>query len=85
MAGRVEALPLLVQPRRVELRVQNPFLVVERAREVFDRAAATANDVGLFSEEYDAKRDELLGNFPQALTHLSHIAAAVALSRPAQR
>ena len=57
----------------------------DEAREVFDRAAATANDVGLFSEEYDAKRDELLGNFPQALTHLSHIAAAVALSRPAQR
>ena len=51
----------------------------EEAEEVFDRAAETANDVGLFGEEYDPKGDEILGNFPQGLTHLSHIAAAVAL------
>jgi GH15 family glucan-1,4-alpha-glucosidase len=52
---------------------------VEEARDVFDRALATANDLGLFSEEYDTRADELVGNFPQALTHLSHIAAACAL------
>lgn len=33
----------------------------------------------LFAEEYDARRARMLGNFPQGLTHLSHIAAAVAL------
>ena len=53
---------------------------VEEARKVFDRASSTGNDLGLFSEEYDTKSGEMLGNFPQGLTHLSHIAAAVALS-----
>jgi pentatricopeptide repeat protein len=52
----------------------------DEAREVFDRAVSTGNDLGLFSEEYDVQRREMLGNFPQALTHLSHIAAAVALT-----
>lgn len=49
------------------------------ARDVFGRAVATANDLGLFSEEFDPSSRILLGNFPQGLTHLSHIAAAVAL------
>jgi GH15 family glucan-1,4-alpha-glucosidase len=52
----------------------------EDARAVFDRTLATANDLGLFSEEYDTKANESLGNFPQGLTHLSHISAAVALA-----
>jgi GH15 family glucan-1,4-alpha-glucosidase len=50
------------------------------AREVFDRAAATANDLGLFAEEYDPDAGRMLGNFPQTLTHLSHIEAALALA-----
>jgi GH15 family glucan-1,4-alpha-glucosidase len=53
----------------------------EEARAVFDRAASAANDLGLFSEEYDLKRQRALGNFPQTLTHLSHIAAGAALAR----
>ncbi len=51
----------------------------EEAQDVFDRTMATANDLGLFSEEFDTLTGEMLGNFPQALTHLSHISAALAL------
>jgi len=54
---------------------------LEEAHVVFDRAVATGNGLGLFSEEYDPKAQEMLGNFPQALTHLSHIEAALALER----
>ena len=54
---------------------------LDEAQEVFDRAVATANGLGLFSEEYDPKAKEMLGNFPQALTHLSHVEASLALQR----
>jgi GH15 family glucan-1,4-alpha-glucosidase len=49
------------------------------AREAYDAAMATANDLGLFSEEFDTRSGEMMGNFPQALTHLSHVAAHMAL------
>ena len=53
---------------------------LEDARAVFDQAVGRANDVGLFSEELDAGSGQLLGNFPQGLTHLAHIDAAVCLA-----
>jgi pentatricopeptide repeat protein len=55
---------------------------VQEARELFDRVSSCGSDLGLFPEEYDPRRGEPLGNYPQGLSHLSHIAAAVALARP---
>ena len=49
------------------------------ARKVFDNACACANDLGLFAEEYSPRSHQMLGNFPQGLTHLAHISAALAL------
>jgi GH15 family glucan-1,4-alpha-glucosidase len=54
-----------------------------QAREVFDRAMGAASPLGLFSEQVDPGSGELLGNYPQTLTHLSHVAAAVALGEAA--
>jgi GH15 family glucan-1,4-alpha-glucosidase len=52
----------------------------EMAWEYYDRALACANDLGLFSEEYDVEGKQMLGNFPQGLTHVSQIMARLALS-----
>jgi GH15 family glucan-1,4-alpha-glucosidase len=43
-------------------------------------ANAAANDLGLFSEEYDAGSGTALGNFPLALSHMAHIAAELAMA-----
>ena len=53
---------------------------VDRAREVFNRAARYLNDVGLLSEEIDTTTGELLGNFPQAFSHIGLINAAWAIA-----
>ena len=53
---------------------------LDEARTVFDKTLAACNDLGLFSEEYDPEQRQMLGNFPQGLTHLSLIAATVAMS-----
>jgi GH15 family glucan-1,4-alpha-glucosidase len=53
---------------------------VREARAVFDRAMGAASPLGLFSEQVDPGSGEPLGNYPQTLTHLSHVAAAIALA-----
>ncbi len=53
---------------------------VTEARSLFERLIALRNDLGIFSEEYDQEHARLIGNVPQAFTHLTLIAAAVALS-----
>jgi GH15 family glucan-1,4-alpha-glucosidase len=49
---------------------------VERAERLFDQLTGYANDVGLLAEEIDTAHDELLGNFPQAFSHIGLITAA---------
>jgi GH15 family glucan-1,4-alpha-glucosidase len=56
----------------------------QRAREVFERVIAYVNDVGLMAEEVD-DNGELLGNFPQALSHIGLINAAWAISEAERR
>jgi GH15 family glucan-1,4-alpha-glucosidase len=53
---------------------------VDRARSVFERAIAFVNDVGLLAEEVDPGTGELLGNFPQAFSHIGLVNAAWAIS-----
>jgi GH15 family glucan-1,4-alpha-glucosidase len=56
----------------------------KEAHEAFERACGCANDLGLFAEEYQPKLGEMLGNFPQGLTHLAHVSAAMALESTAE-
>ena len=53
----------------------------ERAREIFERLLGCANDVGLLSEEIAPSTGDLLGNFPQAFTHVGLVNAAWAISQ----
>ena len=48
----------------------------QEARKLFERLTGLCNDVGLLSEEYDVDRKRLVGNFPQAFSHISLINAA---------
>jgi alpha,alpha-trehalase len=54
---------------------------VDRPRAVFERAAAYVNDVGLLAEEIDPDTGELLGNFPQAFSHIGLVNAAWAIAQ----
>ncbi len=58
---------------------------LDRARAVFQRVADHANDVGLLAEEIDPRDGSLLGNFPQAFSHVGLITAAWAIHEATQR
>jgi GH15 family glucan-1,4-alpha-glucosidase len=55
----------------------------EEGQALFERLLALSNDVGLFAEEYDPRAKRMLGNFPQALTHMALVNTARLLSMPA--
>jgi GH15 family glucan-1,4-alpha-glucosidase len=55
------------------------------AEALFKRLLALSNDVGLLAEEYDPRSKRMLGNFPQALTHMALINTARLLSMPEQQ
>jgi GH15 family glucan-1,4-alpha-glucosidase len=52
----------------------------DEAKQMFVRLLALRNDVGLLSEEYDPVAKRMLGNFPQALSHIALVHAAFAIS-----
>jgi GH15 family glucan-1,4-alpha-glucosidase len=52
----------------------------DEARELYDHLLTLANDVGLFAEEYDLKTHRMVGNFPQAFTHVSMVNSAFFLN-----
>jgi GH15 family glucan-1,4-alpha-glucosidase len=54
---------------------------VDRAREVFERAAGYVSDLGLLAEEVDPATGELLGNVPQAFSHIGLVNAAWAIDQ----
>ena len=53
----------------------------DRARQIFERAVEYSNDLGLFSEEVHPETGELLGNFPQAFSHIGLVTAAWAIQQ----
>jgi GH15 family glucan-1,4-alpha-glucosidase len=57
----------------------------EEAVELFERLLSLRNDLGLLSEEYDPERKRLVGNFPQALTHIALVETAFTLQRNEER
>jgi len=57
---------------------------LEKARKTFETAVSFCNDVGLLAEEVDSRTGELLGNFPQAFSHIGLVNAAYAISEAEQ-
>jgi GH15 family glucan-1,4-alpha-glucosidase len=58
---------------------------LDDAHALFDRLVGLRNDVGLLSEEYDPVRERMVGNFPQAFSHLALVQAAFRLAAAEKR
>jgi len=58
---------------------------VEAATATFERALAAINEVGLLAEEVDPRNGEMIGNFPQAFSHIGLVNAAWAITQAQQR
>ena len=56
----------------------------DEAKALFERLLGLRNDLGLLSEEYDAPAGRLVGNFPQAFSHIALVNTAHNLSHNAQ-
>jgi GH15 family glucan-1,4-alpha-glucosidase len=54
---------------------------LDEAVELYERLLSLRNDLGLLSEEYDPETQRLVGNFPQAFTHLTLVETAFSLRR----
>src|ERR1700730_473645 len=60
------------------------YMLQDRAADavrLFKRLVGLANDVGLLSEEYDPRTERLVGNFPQAFSHVALVNSAYNLTR----
>ena len=58
---------------------------VEAATATFERAVAAINDIGLLAEEVDPRNAEMIGNYPQAFSHVGLVNAAWAITEARQR
>ena len=70
-----------VELKQKEAGIRQAASEIELARATFEQAIAYANDVGLLAEEVDPATGELLGNFPQAFSHIGLVNAAWAISQ----
>lgn len=63
------------------VRIYNLMGKKEEAKKLYTHLLSLRNDVGLLSEEYSLEQKCLVGNFPQALSHISHISAAMSFDQ----
>ncbi|MFA7614249.1 MAG: glycoside hydrolase family 15 protein, partial [Candidatus Caldatribacteriota bacterium] len=54
----------------------------DEAMELYNYLQSLRNDVGLFAEEYSTIHKRMVGNFPQGLSHIAHINAAMGYKLP---
>ncbi|MFD0775133.1 glycoside hydrolase family 15 protein [Streptomonospora algeriensis] len=54
---------------------------IDEGRKLFERLLGVCNDVGLLSEEYDPRAGRLVGNYPQALSHIALVNTALLLEK----